>query len=400
MKEWKEVRFGDVVLFNPIERVKKGTTVKKVSMDKLQPFTRNVSGFDLVQYNGGAKFRNGDTLMARITPCLENGKTALISILDDDEVGVGSTEFIVLRNIKDITNSRFVYYFTITPWFRDIAIKSMVGSSGRQRVQQSVIENLDINLPPLLTQRRIARILGALDDKIELNRRMNDNLEQQARATFKSWFVDFEPFRSGDFVNSELGMIPKGWKVGTLGDIAEIVMGQSPAGHSYNESGDGCIFYQGRTEFGARYPKIRLFTSEPKRLANIGDILLSVRAPVGDINVATVKCCIGRGLASLHSKDGNDSLLLYSMLNLKSKLEMFNDEGTVFGCVTKNDLYNMPIVIPEKNVIQDFEVISSSLDNYIKYNFDQSQVLSSLRDTLLPKLMSGELPVDEVEKNI
>ena len=145
-------------------------------MDRLQPFTRNIGEYELAPYTGGAKFRNGDTVMARITPCLENGKTAMVSILDDNEVGFGSTEYIVLRNKNGLKDSRFVYYFATNPWFRDIAIKSMVGSSGRQRVQQSVLENLTVSIPSLPTQQRIANILGSLDNKIELNRRINDNL--------------------------------------------------------------------------------------------------------------------------------------------------------------------------------------------------------------------------------
>jgi type I restriction enzyme S subunit len=229
---------------------------------------------------------------------------------------------------------------------------------------------------------------------------INDNLEQQAQAIFKSWFVDFEPFRDGGFVESELGMIPQGWRVGKLEDIANIVMGQSPAGHSYNEFGDGCVFYQGRTEFGTRFPKIRLFTSEPKRMAKAGDILLSVRAPVGDINVATKKCCIGRGLAALCSKNETDSFLLYSMLHLKPKLEMFNGEGTVFGCINKDDLCNISVLVPQTNVVQGFDSVASSFDREIKNNFHQTEILSNLRDTLLPKLMSGELSVEEAERQL
>lgn len=182
----------NIIQINPTERLAKGTLAKKVPMEYLQPFTRAISSYETAEYSGGSKFRNGDTLMARITPCLENGKTAYVSILDDGEVGFGSTEYIVFRNIEGVTDSKFVYYFVTSPWFREIAIKSMVGSSGRQRVQQSVLENLEVTLPPLEEQRRIAGILGSLDDKIELNRRINANLEAQAQALFRSWFVDNE----------------------------------------------------------------------------------------------------------------------------------------------------------------------------------------------------------------
>ena len=172
--KWKTYRLGNILQFNPAERLAKGTFAKKVPMDLLQPRTRAISGFEMVSYTGGNKFRNGDTLMARITPCLENGKTAYVSILDEDEVGFGSTEYIVFRNIEGVTDSKYIYYFVTNPWFRNIAIKSMVGSSGRQRVQLAVLENLVVNLPPLAEQKRIADILGALDDKIELNRRINE----------------------------------------------------------------------------------------------------------------------------------------------------------------------------------------------------------------------------------
>ena len=184
MKPKSPHKLSNIIQFNPTERLAKGTLAKKVPMEYLQPYTRAISDYETAEYSGGSKFRNGDTLMARITPCLENGKTAYASILDDGEVGFGSTEYIVFRNIEGVTDSKFVYYFVTSPWFREIAIKSMVGSSGRQRVQQSVLENLEVTLPPLEEQRRIAGILGSLDDKIELNRRINANLEAQAQALF------------------------------------------------------------------------------------------------------------------------------------------------------------------------------------------------------------------------
>jgi restriction modification system DNA specificity domain protein len=393
MSEWKTYRLSDVVQFNPAERLSKGAIAKKVAMEHLQPFTRAISGYELAVYSGGSKFRNGDTLMARITPCLENGKTAYVSILDNGEVGFGSTEYIVFRSIEGVTDSKFVYYFVTSPWFRNIAIKSMVGSSGRQRVQQSVLENLEINLPPLAEQKRIAGILGSLDDKIELNRRINANLEEQAQALFKSWFVDFEPFRDGPFVDSELGKIPQGWEVGTLSEIADITMGQSPQGSSYNEEGNGIIFYQGRTEFGNRFPSIRLYTTEPTRIAEINSVLLSVRAPVGDINIAKNKCCIGRGLAAIKSKQGYNSFILYLLQSLKPLLKQYNGEGTVFGCINRKEIEGLPIIIPKEFVINEFEEIAEKIDTEIKNLTTEQETLSALRDTLLPKLMSSELSV-------
>jgi len=176
MEEWKKYKLGDVVEFNPLEKIPQNTICRKISMDKLIPYNRDIYNYEYESYTGGAKFRNGDTIMARITPCLENGKTAYISCLNNDEIAFGSTEYIVFREKKEITDSRFLYYLAISPEIRQIAIKSMVGSSGRQRVQQSVLENYNIILPPIEEQKEIANILSSLDDKIALNTRINDNL--------------------------------------------------------------------------------------------------------------------------------------------------------------------------------------------------------------------------------
>ena len=175
MGEWLEKRMDEIADFNPRESIPNGTIAKKVSMDKLQPFCRDVPGFELEIFSGGTKFRNGDTIMARITPCLENGKTAMVDVLDDDEVGFGSTEYIVFRAKKG-TDPDFLYYLVTSPMVRDPAIKSMVGSSGRQRVQTSVVQELRIKVPDLKEQRAISRVLKTLDDKIAINRRVNENL--------------------------------------------------------------------------------------------------------------------------------------------------------------------------------------------------------------------------------
>ena len=202
-----------VVLFNPKETIKKGTQAKKVSMDMIQPFYRDISAFELTAFNGGTKFRNGDTIMARITPCLENGKTAKVNILDNNEIGFGSTEYIVFRAIEGVTDEDFLYYLICSSLVREPAIKSMVGSSGRQRVQTDVLQNLEIRMPELKTQYKIGSLLKSIDDQIELNNKINKNLEEQAQAIFKSWFVDFEPFG---------GVMPDDWKKTTLGQIATI----------------------------------------------------------------------------------------------------------------------------------------------------------------------------------
>ena len=174
--EWRTIRAADFIDFNPRLSLKKGDIATKVAMDKLKPFTKKIPETEKAEFNGGAKFCNGDTVMARITPCLENGKTAYVDMLDDGEIGFGSTEFIVMRAKTGISDPQFVYYTAINPIFRNVAIKSMVGSSGRQRVQQSVLEELELSVPNLDEQRRIGAFLAGLDEKIALNNRINDNL--------------------------------------------------------------------------------------------------------------------------------------------------------------------------------------------------------------------------------
>ena len=176
MNEWKIYKLIDFVEINPTESLKKGTLAKKIGMDLLQPYTRAIPSYTTEFYSGGTKFRNGDTIMARITPCLENGKTAMVSVLEENEIGFGSTEYIVFRAKEKISDPFFVYYLITSSAIREPAIKSMVGSSGRQRVQSDVIANLMLRLPPLQVQKQIGTILSSIDDKIELNNRINDNL--------------------------------------------------------------------------------------------------------------------------------------------------------------------------------------------------------------------------------
>lgn len=394
--EWKEVTLGDFMQCNPKRMIKKGQKARKITMDLLIPHSKTIRNWNYEPYSGGAKFQNGDTIMARITPCLENGKHAFVSILDEGEIAYGSTEYFVFCGKEKVSDNDFVYYLTKTPLFRDTAIKSMVGSSGRQRAQMDVLENLKMFVPKDISdQRRIASILSSLDRKIELNNKINADLEEMAQAIFKNWFVDFEPFKNGKFVDSELGMIPEGWKVGTLADIAEITMGQSPAGNSLNENREGMIFYQGSSDFGFRFPSIRVFTTEPKRLAVANSVLFSVRAPVGDINVAKEECCIGRGVASIKSKYGHDSYLFYTMKSLHKLFDSFDGEGTVFGSINKKTLSAIQILLPSDGIVEQFNNIASSFDDRIRSLSDENSRLSTLRDTLLPRLMSGELEVPE-----
>ena len=273
------------------------------------------------------------------------------------------------------------YFFTSRDGYNAIVSRSS-GSVQVNIAKRNVIEQIPLMLPKIEIQRKIVEILNSIDNKIEENEEINNNLEQQAQAIYQQMFIDNA---SSD------------WTEGTLGDIADITMGQSPSGSSYNEDGNGTIFFQGRTEFSFRFPTVRLYTTEPKRMACANDTLMSVRAPVGDLNVAHTDCCIGRGLAAIHSKNNHQSFVLYTMFSLKKQLDVFNGEGTVFGSINRNSLNEMPILIPSGEKLDEFEALVSPMDAAIRNNYDEICRLEQLRDSLLPQLMSGELDVSDID---
>ncbi|MCI6748292.1 MAG: restriction endonuclease subunit S [Bacteroidales bacterium] len=353
-----------------------------VSTENLLPNKGGVTVASKIPQGKATLFKKGDILISNIRPYFKKIYLA-------KKQGCCSNDVLCIRPNSNIPSS-YLYYLLSQDSFFDYV---MTGAKGTKmpRGDKGHIMNWAVYQSTLSQQQNIAEILAPLDDKIAVNSRICANLEAQAEALFKSWFVDFTPFKDQPFVDSELGPIPQGWKVGTLGDIANIIMGQSPAGSSYNERGNGVIFYQGRTEFGFRFPNVRLYTTMPKRYAEPMSILLSVRAPVGDINVAIEKCCIGRGLASISSKRGLHSFLLYLVKSLKNRLEVFNGEGTVFGSINKNTLMQFKIIIPPIEMQEKFNEIIQRHDCMVLELHKEIINLSTQRDTLLPKLMSGEI---------
>lgn len=402
---WKEMELGNAIQFNPTERIEKGKIAKKIPMDKLTAFEKKIKGFEFSEFSAGPKFRNGDTLVAKITPCLENGKTAQVNILDDNEIAFGSSEFIVLRQNQYTTND-FIFYLAKSPAFRKRAIGCMEGTSGRKRVNEGALKLQVLPIPDKITQQQISSVLSTLDSKIELNNRINAELEAMAKTLYDYWFVQFDfpnaecrPYKSSggkmDW-NEELKReIPKEWNLGELQDIAKIKMGQSPPGESYNDDGEGMIFYQGCTDFGNRFPTVRKYTTQPTRFSKEGDILLSVRAPVGTLNIAKEDCCIGRGLAALNSKDNCIAYLFGVMVNLKQIFDRRNVDGTTFGSITKDDLFTLKVVRPDKDILKQYHnIISPAFEKQNQIAIENQQ-LSSLRDWLLPMLMNGQVKVSE-----
>ena len=293
----------------------------------------------------------------------------------------------------------------------------LVQATGSTFPNVSASQLSSISYPNLsaAVQRAIAHILGTLDDKIELNRRMNETLEAMARALFKSWFVDFGPVRAkmegrdtglpkrladlfpDRLVESELGEIPEGWEVKVLAECTDLTMGQSPPGSTYNGHGEGLPFFQGRSDFGFRYPSNRRFCTAPNRIAQAGDTLVSVRAPVGDINMAWDRCCIGRGVAALRHKSGSMSFTYYSTRTIQTALGNYEDTGTVFGAVNKSQFEALRVIEPDSSIVDAFDSCARPLDARIKFNSRESLTLTALRDALLPKLISGTLRVKDVE---
>ena len=274
-----------------------------------------------------------------------------------------------------------MYYFLtqshITEYLHSVAEAS---TSAYPSLKPSDIESLDIEIPPLSEQQRIASILSSLDDKIDLLHRENETLEAMAETLFRKWFVEDAK---------------EDWKEGKLGEEFDFTMGQSPNGESYNTEGIGIPMYQGNADFGFRFPTKRVFTTQPTRFAEINDTLISVRAPVGAQNMAIERCCIGRGVAAFRYKN-NSSLYSYTYYKLKSllnEIKQYNDNGTVFGSISKSDFENLDIVIPDKDTILNFQKQVKPIDDKIINNSKQIQTLTQQRDGLLSKLMSGEVKI-------
>lgn len=394
MSKWINKRFSEIVTFNPKELLKKGTRAKKVAMDMLQPFCRDIPKFELTEYNGGTKFRNGDTIMARITPCLENGKTAKVGILTDDEIGFGSTEYIVFRAIEGVTDEDFTYYLVCSPIVREPAIKSMVGSSGRQRVQIDVLQNLEISIPDLETQRKIGSLFGLIDDKIAINTAINKNLEQQALSIFKSWFLDYDPFGR---------QVPETWIKGVLGDFVEIKRGGSPRPIQNYLSDRGLHWLKISDATGISSPyinEIKEYIIEEGLNKTVflkkGALVLSNSATPGLPKILDIDTCIHDGwLYFPSSKLSNEYLYLY-FKHIKEKLVALGN-GSVFTNLKTDILKNYSTCLPSDNVLKEFDNIVKPIFSLILAKTRETKRLTEIRDTLLPRLMSGELDVSDID---
>ena len=307
-----------------------------------------------------------------------------------------------LRGKKNKLETDYLYYWLKN--YVDILLNKSQGSVFNT-INLSTFDDIKIDLPNIENQRSISNFLTLLDNKIQINNQINQELEAMAKTLYDYWFVQFDfPDQNGKPYKSSGGKmvyhpelkreIPEGWGVEKLENVANITMGQSPKGSSYNEAGEGIMFFQGSTDFGWRFPVARQYTTEPSRIAEEDDILLSVRAPVGTLNIADTRCCIGRGLAAINSKVGANSYIFNVMQDFKKLFDMINSVGTTFGSITKDDLYSLQLVYPPTELLMEFDQLVKSFDREIKNRSRQNQELTQLRDWLLPMLMNGQVKVE------
>lgn len=386
MAEWQTVRLGEIVKTNQSTYSPKENwqfvnylDTGNITMNKIDEIQNINTAKDKLPSRARRKVKTNSIIYSTVRP----NQLHYGIIKKQPDNFLVSTGFTVIDVNYDKAVPDFIYYALtkqeVTEQLQAIAEQSV---SAYPSLKPSDIENLELMLPDKKTQERIVAILRSIDEKIKENNAINNNLEQQAQAIYQQMFIDN--------ASSE-------WAEGTLSDIADITMGQSPSGSSYNEDGTGTIFFQGRAEFGFRFPTVRLYTTEPKRMACANDTLMSVRAPVGDLNVAHIDCCIGRGLAAIHSKNNHQSFVLYTMFSLKKQLDVFNGEGTVFGSINRKSLNEIPILIPSSEKLDEFEALVAPMDAAIRNNYDEICRLVQLRDSLLPKLMSGKLDVSDIK---
>ena len=425
---------SEIVNFNPTYSIKKGTIIPYVEMAAVPENTREIAYFENREFSNGSKFKNGDTLFSRITPCLQNGKTARVSGLKESEIANGSTEFIVM-SAKDIDDKDFIYYLALNKEFRNYAEGRMEGTTGRQRVSWQALSEYEFLIPPKVIRQKIAHILSTLDDKIELNRKMNQTLEEMAQTIFKSWFVDFDPVHAkanctdeseleniakelgiskeildlfpSEFTESEMGMIPKGWEVKAISSIGQVITGKTPPTTQ-------------KENYGDRYPFITIpdmhnqvyITKTERYLSDVGNnvqknklipknsLIVSCIATVGLISINSEDSHTNQQINSIVCDEKNLYYLYFILKNMKETLIMYGSSGTATLNVNKSTFENIEFIKSSDILIQRFFKFVNPIFGDILENTKQIQILEKTRDTLLPKLLSGEIDVSDLELKV
>lgn len=385
MGNWKTCTIGDLgtVVGGATPSTKKAENYEGGTISWITP--KDLAGFSGRFISRGERNITEQGLRSCSTQIMPAHTVLFSSRAPIGYIAIAEKEVCTNQGFKSIvpnesTDYMFLYYLMK---FNKDKIENLGSGTTFKEVSGSTMRGVEVSVPESKEeQHQIASVLSALDDKIEKNSAINENLQEQAQALYTNMFIH----NASDQ-----------WAEGALSDVADITMGQSPKGDTYNEDGIGTVFFQGRGEFGFRFPTRRLFTTDPKRMAQSNDVLMSVRAPVGDLNVAYEPCCIGRGLGAIRSKDNHQSFVLYTVFSLREKLDMFNGEGTVFGSINRDALNSLPIIIPTKGEMDRFEEIVAPMDAAIRNNYEEICRLEAIRDSLLPRLMSGELDVSDLD---
>lgn len=406
--DWQELCFNDAVCFNPKRTIKKGQSTKFVAMNDLEPFNKKVSSFVNKNFNGGSKFKNGDTIMARITPCLENGKTAFVDFLDQDEVAGGSTEFIVLSGKDGVSDSNYVYYLAISPEIRETAIKAMTGTSGRQRVENNKLMSHRISIPPIEEQRKIAEILVSLDDKIILNNQINKNLKELAEQIFKRWFIKFDfpdknkkPYKSngGKMIETELGEIPENWVVSEIGMHFNTILGGTPSRNNveyWNGEKIPWINSGAINDFPVISPSEYI---TQKGLDNSAAKLMPVKTVVlpfvislnKEVNISMLGIESAGNqsvLGILENEKASAEYIFFWIEKIKNDIYAWATGGAQQH-INKQNVDSSKIIIPPKEIMDDFRNITAPIFDKIISNSTLNIEITKVRNSLIPQLLSG-----------
>ena len=392
-----DVRIGDCIECNPTVKLVKGNEYPLIDIDKITVGRKLVTNKDTIVYEkqSGCKFQNGDTLMARITPCLENGKIAMASIPDK---GIGSTELFVFRGKKGITDNDFVYYFLKQSYIRNLAANSMTGASGRQRADLKFIKKIKFNLPSLPTQQKIASILSSYDRLIENNIRRIRLLEQMAENLYKEWFVRFR-FPEHEKVEMVNGL-PKGWERTVASSIIDVMSGGTPKTDHPEFYGGNIPFYTPKDANDSIFVYNTLTNITEEGLTHCNSqlyprntLIITARGTVGKLNLLAVPMAMNQSCFALQFKQKENPFFLYYAIRTEiAKLKKIANGG-VFDTIIVKSFDHIKLIIPTRSLMDNFNLKVYSILEQVRNLSYQNQLLTHQRDLLLPRLMSGKLEV-------
>ncbi|MBI6512971.1 restriction endonuclease subunit S [Proteus vulgaris] len=387
MSEWQKIQLGSVV--KNISETYKFTDSQVIFLNTSDVYNNKIlhstySSPDILPGQAKKRIKNGDLLFSEIRPV--NKRFSIVNVYNPERYVV-STKLMVLRCTPKIDIEYLRFLLTSQEQLEYLQMIAEDRSGTFPQITFEHISSIWVELPPFDEQKAITSVLSSLDNKIDLLHRQNKTLEAMAETLFRQWFVE---------------EAQNDWVHGALKDEFAFTMGQSPKGSSFNEEQIGTPMFQGNADFGFRFPKERVYTTEPTRFAQKLDTLISVRAPVGAQNMARSKCCIGRGVAAFRHINNPDwyTYTYFKLRYLMDEIKKFNDEGTVFGSISKSDFEKIEVIIPPVSIIHNYEIMVKPLNDRVITNCFQIEKLENLRDTLLPKLMSGEVRVNYTPEEI